>query len=138
MTRLILEQTGSGVRWPIGASGDPLPIFLRNGKSAPMSLYSPVLPEYFSASRQVLKDDVGNMLTGIGGTASTLTVTAPIPAGWHCTVIQGGSGQITMAGGAGVTLRNQAGEYKTGGQYATVGLYAFVDNEIIVSGATGP
>ena len=138
MSRTIFEILASGVRWPIGHTGDPLPILLRNGRAAPISLYSPSLPENFNVSRAALKDDIGNMLTATSGSATTLTVTAPIPAGWHCTVIQAGAGQVTIAGGAGVTLRNYSGEYKTAGQYAVVGLYAITDNEVILTGATGP
>jgi hypothetical protein len=49
-------------------------------------------------------------------------------------IFQYGLGQITIAGGGGVTLRSDGSKVKTAAQYATIGLRQRATDEWVLSG----
>jgi hypothetical protein len=84
--------------------------------------------------------DVGRVIEGSNGSAITFTV-PPVslvawPVGAAMKVFQQGAGQITIAAGAGVTLRSDGGKYKTAGQYAVIDLRMRANDEWVISGDT--
>jgi hypothetical protein len=68
-----------------------------------------------------LSDD-GKLITLDNGSAITLTIppngTVAYGIGTQLNIMQLGAGQVTIAPGAGVTLRSNGSKLKTNGQYA--------------------
>jgi Hep_Hag. len=67
--------------------------------------------------------------------ASAVTVNVPnsLPAGFTCSIIQGGSGQLTFAG---TGLNNTYGQYKSASQYASITIQTPVVGINVLSGQT--
>lgn len=83
--------------------------------------------------------DAGTEVEGSKGTAQTVTIppnsAVAFPVGTTINVRQMGAGQITVAAGAGVTLRAPNGA-KTAHQYSTVGLIKRATDEWVLGGDT--
>lgn len=71
-----------------------------------------------STSETTTNADSGQVITLTNGSAITFTVHAAAPAGFVCTIIQGGAGQVTVAAGGTGNVRNFNGHTKLAGQYA--------------------
>ena len=80
--------------------------------------------------------DNGGVIAFTSGSAIALTVPSGLGAGFSCSVVQYGAGQITVAAGSGATLRIRASANKTAGQYAIASLLSVVANEYILVGDT--
>jgi hypothetical protein len=80
--------------------------------------------------------DAGSVVTYTSGSAVAVTVPAGLPAGFTCTLIQSGAGQLTLAG-SGATLNSRNG-LKTAGQYAAIGLQQTAANVYVLGGDTAP
>jgi hypothetical protein len=80
--------------------------------------------------------DNGGVVAFTSGSAIALTVPSGLGAGFSCSVVQYGAGQITVAAGSGATLRIRASANKTAGQYAIASLLSVVANEYILVGDT--
>ena len=88
--------------------------------------------------------EAGDAETVLEGNASSgITFTIPphaavaFPIGTVIEVFQYGVGQITIAAGAGVTLRSDGAKVKTAAQYATIGLRQRAVDEWVLSGDLG-
>ena len=74
--------------------------------------------------------------------AAAVTITIPpnasvaFPVGTFIDFVQYGAGQITLAPGAGVTLRSFASSLKTAGQYAVITAYKRATDEWVITGNT--
>jgi hypothetical protein len=51
-------------------------------------------------------------------------------------LVQTGAGQVTVAAGAGVTLRSQGSKFKLNGQYAAASLLKIATDEWVLIGNT--
>lgn len=91
-----------------------------------------------SGSRSLAASDHSRLLEVDSATPVTLTVPAGLPAGMTVLVGQRGAGQVSLAAGAGVTLRSLSGELTLAGQYAVVTLLHRGADEWWVVGPTGP
>jgi len=81
--------------------------------------------------------DVGRIVEGNSASTQTFTVPAfTYPLGSEIFIRQYGAGQITIAAGAGVTLRSRGGALKLVGQYAEAVLTLRASNEWVLSGDT--
>lgn len=80
--------------------------------------------------------DNGKVVVFTNGSAVTLTIPSGLGAGFNCSIIQYGAGQVTVSAGAGVTLRLRALANKTSGQYASASLLSVVANEYLFAGDT--
>ena len=80
--------------------------------------------------------DNGGVVAFTSGSAVALTVPSGLGAGFSCSVVQYGAGQITVSAGSGATLRLRASANKTAGQYAIASLLSVVANEYILVGDT--
>lgn len=82
--------------------------------------------------------DAGKCVEGSNASAQTYTVppnsSVAFPLGTVIEVFQLGAGQITIAAGAGVTLRSDGSKVVTAGQYATAGLRKRATDEWVLSG----
>lgn len=86
------------------------------------------------------KTDSGRVLEANNAAAITITIPPTSQAGWTVGtvlyVFQQGAGQVTLAGGSGVTLRSSGGKLKTAAQYSVVQLRMRANDEWVVSGDT--
>jgi hypothetical protein len=71
--------------------------------------------------------------------ASTITVTVPsgLGAGFNCTLVQLGAGQVGFAV-SGATVNNRQSHTKIAGQYGRVTLEAYASNLFVLAGDTAP
>lgn len=74
--------------------------------------------------------DNGKIIQSTSASAINITIPSGLPAGFNCTVVQMGAGQITFAG----TYFNRGNFTKTASQYAIVSILHMGSNNIIVSG----
>ena len=74
--------------------------------------------------------DNGKVIQSTSASAITITIPSSLPAGFNCTIVQMGAGQITLAG----TYFNRGNFTKTASQYAIVSILHMGSNNIIVSG----
>lgn len=81
----------------------------------------------------LLSSDNGKILTISNGSAITLTVPASLPAGFNCTIIQKGAGQITFTASS-TTINNRQSFTKTKGQYSMVTIVQYGTNLFITQG----
>lgn len=83
-------------------------------------------------------NDAGKLVTGSNASAITWTIppnsTVPIAVGKSIDILQMGAGAITVAAGAGVTLRSRGGAVKTNGQYAPATLIKIATDEWLLTG----
>ncbi len=79
--------------------------------------------------------DTGKVITLNNASAITVTVPTGLGAGFNCTVIQKGAGQITFSA-SGTTINNRQSHDKTAGQHAVIGLVADVANNFYLTGDT--
>jgi len=83
----------------------------------------------------VLSTDNGKVVTL--NNAAAITVTVPtLSAGFSCTFIQKGAGQVTFTA-SGTTISNAHSQTKTFGQYAEVRLYGMSSTTFVLAGDTG-
>ena len=83
----------------------------------------------------VLSTDNGKVVTL--NNAAAITVTVPtLSAGFSCTFIQKGAGQVTFSA-SGTTVSNAHSQTKTFGQYAAVTLYGLSSTTFVLAGDTG-
>lgn len=82
--------------------------------------------------------DGGTLVEGNNASAQTYTVppnsSVAFPVGTSIVLRQYGTGQITLAAGAGVTLRSRGAALKTAGQYAELTFTKRATDEWVVSG----
>lgn len=83
-----------------------------------------------AANYSLTAADNGKVIQSTSAGAITITIPSGLPAGFNCTVVQMGAGQITFAG----TYLNRGNFTKTASQYAIVSILHMGSNNIIVSG----
>ena len=83
-----------------------------------------------AANYSLTAADNGKVIQSTSASAITITIPSSLPAGFNCTVVQMGAGQITLAG----TYFNRGNFNKTASQYAIVSILHMGSNNIIVSG----
>ena len=81
-------------------------------------------------------NDNGRVIVFTSASGVTLTVPSGLDLGFSCSIVQYGTGQVTISAGSGVTLRLRSNANKTGGQYAVASLLSVVANEYVVIGDT--
>jgi hypothetical protein len=83
-----------------------------------------------AANYSLTSADNGKVIQSTSAGAITITIPNGLPAGFNCTIVQMGAGQITLAG----TYLNRGNFTKTASQYAIVSILHMGSNNIIVSG----
>lgn len=76
----------------------------------------------------------GRTLRFTSATAVTLTVAAGLGAGFSCALVQSGTGVVTIAPAAGVTLGHPQNMFRTAGRHARAELLAVAANEVVAAG----
>jgi hypothetical protein len=87
-------------------------------------------------SRTLSASDDGKVIYCTSSSAVTITCATGLGAGFSCTIIQGGTGKVTVAAGS-ATLVSYASLFSTMGQYAVVSLISPVADEFIAAGNLG-
>lgn len=90
-----------------------------------------------TTSRTLSAADNGKIIYCTNGSTTTITTAASLGAGFSCTIIQGGSGKVTVAQGASTTLASYSSLYSTMGQYAVISLVCPVADTFIAAGNLG-
>lgn len=86
-----------------------------------------------TVSYTLVAADNGKILNFTNTSAVTVTIPSGLPAGFNCTVVQNGTGQITFAASS-TTINNRNGFTKTAGQYSMVSILHMGSNVFITSG----
>jgi hypothetical protein len=92
------------------------------------------------ASRSVAADfsftetDQLGQVVSTASSAITATVPQGLPVGWKSTLIQNGTGKVTLAG-TGITFRNPSAGLRTTARGAKVDLQVIGTNEVLVTSA---
>ena len=86
-----------------------------------------------TTSYTLVAADNGKILNFTNSTAVTLTIPSGLPTGFNCTIVQNGTGQITLAASS-TTINNRNGFTKTAGQYSMVSILHLGSNVFISSG----
>jgi len=81
--------------------------------------------------------DNGKVIYCTASTAVTITTAAGLGVGFSCSIIQGGTGQVSIVQGASTTLLAYSNLTKTVGQYAVIIVFNPVANTFILSGNLG-
>ena len=87
-------------------------------------------------TRTLSATDNGKIIYCTSSSAVTITCAAGLGAGFNVTIIQGGTGKVTVAAG-GQTLVSYASLFSTIGQYAVIPLMAPVANTFVAAGNLG-
>lgn len=89
-----------------------------------------------TTSRNLSATDNGKIIYCTSGSATTITCAAGLGAGFNCTIIQGGTGKVTVAAGA-ATLVSYSSLFSTMGQYAVISLVSPVSGTFVAAGNLG-
>lgn len=87
-------------------------------------------------SRTLSASDMQKIIYCTSSSAVTITCAAGLGAGFNVTIIQGGTGKVTVAAG-GQTLVSYSSLFSTMGQYAVISLVAPVANTFVAAGNLG-
>ena len=87
-----------------------------------------------TTSRTLTAADNGTMIYFTSSTAVTVTTASGLGAGFTCTLVQGGAGQITVAQGASTTLVSYSSLVKSAGQYSVISAVCPIANTFLLAG----
>jgi hypothetical protein len=85
-------------------------------------------------SHTLVSTNNGAVLRFTASSAVTITIPTGLSSSFSCSIIQEGTGQITITPDAGVTRNAFGGATKTAGQYAVAALIATASNTFILGG----
>ena len=81
--------------------------------------------------------DNGKIIYCTSASAVTITTAKDLGVGFNCTIIQGGTGKVTVAQGTDTTRVSYSSLYSTMGQYAVISAVCPVANTFILAGNLG-
>lgn len=87
-------------------------------------------------SRTLSATDNGKIIYCTSSSAVTINCASGLGAGFNCTIIQGGTGKVTVAPNS-QTLVSYSSLFSTMGQYAVISLVAPVANTFVAAGNLG-
>ena len=96
-----------------------------------------IAPIQIAGSRTLTSADNGATLYSTSSSAYTLTLATGLPTNFGVAIVQAGSGQITVAAGAGTTVANVSTQFKTSAINAVIAVIQTTANAYYVSGSTG-
>lgn len=83
----------------------------------------------------IVAGDAGKVVTCNNGSAVTVTVPSGLGAGFNCSFVQKGAGQVTFSA-SGTTINNRQSHTKINAQYGVASLVAYDDNVFVLAGDT--
>ena len=87
-------------------------------------------------SRTLTAADNAKIIYCTSSSAVTITCATGLGVGFNCTIIQGGTGKVTVAAGA-ATLVSYSSLFSTMGQYAVISLVSPVSGTFVAAGNLG-
>ena len=87
-------------------------------------------------SRTLSATDNAKIIYCTSSSAVTITCATGLGVGFNCTIIQGGTGKVTVAAGA-ATLVSYSSLFSTMGQYAVISLVSPVADTFVAAGNLG-
>src|SRR5574343_1103161 len=87
-------------------------------------------------SRTLTAADNAKIIYCTSSIAVTITCATGLSVGFNCTIIQGGTGKVTVAAGA-ATLVSYSSLFSTMGQYACISLISPVADTFVAAGNLG-
>jgi len=87
-------------------------------------------------SRTLTAADNAKIIYCTSSSAVTITCATGLGVGFNCTIIQGGTGKVTVAAGA-ATLVSYSSLFSTMGQYAVISLVSPVADTFVAAGNLG-
>jgi hypothetical protein len=120
----VSDTTGS-------AQGTTKKVTVANLMSA--GLFSDIVSETTTA-RTLSDSDCGKVINCSNASAVTITIPSTVSAGFNCTVVQSGAGQVTVAAGASVNLYCYSSAKATAGQYASINIIPYASNSYVLEG----
>lgn len=88
-----------------------------------------------TASRELAAADLGQVLeVDPGGGAVVLTAPASLGDGWNTTIVQVGTGTVSVAAGGGATVRSNGGALTIAAQWAGATIYCRGSSEYVLQG----
>lgn len=109
-----------------------------NGTSTNLIGSVPVSSQSISTNYVVTQAQMNGVLAVTASAGFNVQLPAAPNIGDSITIIQMGTGQLTITVPAGPTLVNRQSQFKTAGQYAVVSALYVATNKYILSGDTGP
>ena len=88
------------------------------------------------STRTLSATDNGKIIYCTSSSAVTINCASGLGAGFNCTIIQGGTGKVTVAPNS-QTLVSYSSLFSTMGQYAVISLVAPVANTFVAAGNLG-
>jgi len=86
-----------------------------------------------TTSRTLSDSDNGKVIVCSNASATTITVPSGLTSGFGCTVVQGGSGVVSVVG-SGASVNGIGGKVVTAGQYAALNIVPIGTNSYILDG----
>ena len=102
---------------------------------APYALIN-VPPNIQTGDYTLRASDNGSVVYMNSGSTQTLTIPTALVAGFNCSVIQAGAGQVTFVGSGGMTINEPDSKTKISKQYASITVYIEATNNCIIGGYT--
>lgn len=121
-------------KWSFGTQGN-----IKSGgvvNSTGYQVNSSAIITESGTTRTLSATDNGKIIYCTSSSAITITTAASLGAGFSCTIIQGGTGQITVAQGSSTTLVSYGSFVKTAGQYAAISVVCPVADTFLLMGQT--
>lgn len=87
-----------------------------------------------TTSRVLSASDNGKVIYFTSASAVTITTATGLGAGFSCSFIQGGAGQLTISQGSSTTLVSYSSLLKSAGQYAMISVISPVANTFVAVG----
>ena len=80
--------------------------------------------------------DNGKVVVLDNASAVTVTVDSGLGAGFNCSFVQKGAGQVSFTGAAGVTINNRQSHTKINAQYGVASIVAYAADTFVLAGDT--
>jgi|GEM_PF-6973793 len=106
-----------------GAGAAPVASGVTLDSSNNIAGYGATINAQSGTTYTLVAGDAGKVVECSNASAITLTLPNSLAAGFCCTIVQTGAGQVTLAAGAGATIRTPASFTKTNGQWSMLTVY---------------
>jgi len=100
-------------------------------------------PAFFSTiaetttARELSDSDNGKVIVCSNSSSINITIPDTLTSGFGCTIVQSGSGQVTVATSGSATIFGYGGNLSTAGQYASLNIIPTGSNAYLVEGELG-
>jgi hypothetical protein len=97
--------------------------------------FDATLNDQIGTTYTILASDAGKVITCNNGSAVTVTVPSGLGAGFNCSFVQKGAGQVSFSA-SGTTINNRQSHTKINAQYGVASLVAYAADTFVLAGDT--